>query len=252
GQLLPLSSSRQTYEMSNAIIKWMRTLYRVRDDICLFFDTELWNATNIFDYERVESDIEQSNSKDFGLLQAIEDPLFLKELLDFTNFDELPIHAFPLLYEFIRSALSEVKQISLSDEELAFKDKIEKEKLVERHNTKQRTSRLLRIYSILYNIFTVLEIIGIIVAIILFFVNKNSYVNDCANRNQSNGSSSNGSHVDCDNEFKIHFALVIAAYAAHRRAKENNAASEHEVSESNVSSAHETSSHRITEKNGKI
>ncbi|CAG8479457.1 15245_t:CDS:2, partial [Gigaspora rosea] len=111
-----------------------------------------------------------------------------------------------------------------------------------------RTSRLLKIYSILYSIFTVLEIIGIIVAIILFLVNKNSYVNDCANRNQSSGSSSN----DCDHEYKIHFALVIAAYAAHRRTKENNAASEHEVSESNVSSTHETSSHRVNEKNGKI
>ncbi|CAG8498823.1 702_t:CDS:1, partial [Racocetra fulgida] len=44
----------------------------------------------------------------------------------------------------------------------------------------------------------------------------------------------------------IHFALVIAAYAARRKAKENDA---HEVSETNVSSSHDTSSHGITEKN---
>ncbi|CAG8696970.1 12721_t:CDS:1, partial [Racocetra fulgida] len=43
----------------------------------------------------------------------------------------------------------------------------------------------------------------------------------------------------------IHFALVIAAYAARRKAKENDA---HEASETNVSSAHDTSPHSVTEK----
>ncbi|CAG8508085.1 10914_t:CDS:2 [Dentiscutata erythropus] len=132
-----------------------------------------------------------------------------------------------------------------------------------------KTARLLRIYSILYNIFTAIEIIGIIISIILFFVFKNSYVNDCININQSNGSSSNDPVGDCNHEFRvvgivlviiyiiviillIHFALVIAAYAANRRAKEDNASSGREVSESNVSSAHEISTPGVTGKKSEI
>ncbi|CAG8797436.1 19582_t:CDS:1, partial [Racocetra persica] len=46
----------------------------------------------------------------------------------------------------------------------------------------------------------------------------------------------------------IHFALVIAAYAARRKAKENDASLANEVSETNVSSSHDTSPHIVTEK----
>ncbi|CAG8742581.1 11410_t:CDS:1, partial [Ambispora leptoticha] len=103
----------------------------------------------------LKSDIEQSNSNDFGLLQAIENLSFLQELSDFANSDNLPIHNFPLLYEFVKCriyyivihqqqveglfnnydlkchknmnmetkkaklCLSSAKQISLSDEDLA-------------------------------------------------------------------------------------------------------------------------------------
>ncbi|CAG8631679.1 24444_t:CDS:2, partial [Gigaspora rosea] len=41
----------------------------------------------------------------------------------------------------------------------------------------------------------------------------------------------------------IHFALVITAYAANRKAKEMKAALVHEITESDVSSAHGTSTH---------
>ncbi|CAG8755250.1 37035_t:CDS:2, partial [Racocetra persica] len=49
---------------------------------------------------------------------AIEDSLFLKELLDFANSDELPVHTFPLLYEFAQLRLLGVKQVPLMDKEL--------------------------------------------------------------------------------------------------------------------------------------
>ncbi|CAG8633807.1 16618_t:CDS:2, partial [Dentiscutata heterogama] len=109
-----------------------------------------------------------------------------------------------------------------------------------------RTAYLLRIYSKLYYIFTATEILVTIVAIILFIVNKSSYVNDCINRNKHNGLLSKDPVGDCENEFKIveslliiiHFALVIEAYATSRKDKERNASLVLEEFESNVSSAH--------------
>ncbi|CAG8533031.1 13118_t:CDS:2 [Dentiscutata erythropus] len=118
-----------------------------------------------------------------------------------------------------------------------------------------RTAYLLRIYSMLYYIFTATEILVTIIAIILFIVNKSSYVNDCINRNKNNGILGKDPVGDCENEFKIveslliivcplyiivaiHFALVIAAYAASRKDKERNVSLVLEDSESNISSAH--------------
>ncbi|CAG8616072.1 19865_t:CDS:2 [Racocetra persica] len=62
----------------------------------------------------LELDIKQSNSNDFGLLQATEDPLFMEELLNFAS----------------------VKQVSFSNEELALQRK-NKRNLNERDNEKQ-------------------------------------------------------------------------------------------------------------------
>ncbi|CAG8836330.1 35676_t:CDS:1, partial [Racocetra persica] len=51
GQLTPLFSSCRAHEMSDAIVKWIGNLYRVRDNICSLFDKELCDAIDIFDKE---------------------------------------------------------------------------------------------------------------------------------------------------------------------------------------------------------
>ncbi|CAG8708664.1 32226_t:CDS:2, partial [Racocetra persica] len=49
GKLSPLLPGRRAHEMSDAFIKWIRNLYSIRDNVCLFFDTELWDAIDILD-----------------------------------------------------------------------------------------------------------------------------------------------------------------------------------------------------------
>ncbi|CAG8739217.1 7231_t:CDS:2, partial [Gigaspora margarita] len=51
GQLLPLPPGRRAHEMPDAFIKWNRNLYSIRNNLCSFFDKELWDATNILDDE---------------------------------------------------------------------------------------------------------------------------------------------------------------------------------------------------------
>ncbi|RIB20920.1 hypothetical protein C2G38_2079596 [Gigaspora rosea] len=117
----------------------------------------------------------------------------------------------------------------------------------------EKKSYLLRIYSILYNAFAVIEILDSLVSIILIIAYRNTIVSDCYASNLN---------VNCDREynrleaqvilvnvlvilFMIHFALVIAAYAVRRKNKEEKASSTNIASESNDG----TPPHKILESN---
>ncbi|CAG8672821.1 5352_t:CDS:2, partial [Cetraspora pellucida] len=108
----------------------------------------------------------------------------------------------------------------------------------------EKTSHLLRIYSILYNVFTIIEILDSLVAIFIIIAYRSPV-----------GFSKDDVQLLFINVLiiflMIYFALVISAYATNRNIKEeiahstNNASesngpSAHKVSEGNVSPTHET------------
>ncbi|CAG8590978.1 38570_t:CDS:2 [Gigaspora margarita] len=117
----------------------------------------------------------------------------------------------------------------------------------------EKKSYLLRIYSILYNAFAVIEILDSLVAIFLIIAYRSPVVNECYASNLN---------INCDREynrleaqvilinvliifFMTHFALVIAAYAARRKNKEGKASSTNNALESNDA----TPPHKILENN---
>ncbi|CAG8523253.1 9954_t:CDS:2, partial [Scutellospora calospora] len=118
-----------------------------------------------------------------------------------------------------------------------------------------KSARLLRIYAIIYNIFTVIEIVYYIVSIIPIIVYRNDTVNECINLLAANGSSIKDPAGYCQNGYNqyeaisiviyilvililVHFALVVSAYSASRKAKENDR-SRQDASENNASLTHE-------------
>ncbi|CAG8484440.1 13545_t:CDS:2 [Dentiscutata erythropus] len=127
-----------------------------------------------------------------------------------------------------------------------------------------KKANLLRTYSILYNIFVGLVIFHTVAEIISMFISKNTIVNDCISGGQSSGSPSSNSAGDCEKSFwiiaiiissiniliifmVIHFALVVASYAASRKEKEMKSSHlTHEFSENNVS--YEASAYGVKEK----
>ncbi|CAG8644933.1 17904_t:CDS:2 [Dentiscutata erythropus] len=109
----------------------------------------------------------------------------------------------------------------------------------------ERKAYLLRVFSILYNVFTVVEIIDSLISIIVIVAYRSPVVSDCYSSNPN---------VDCDYLYSkleaqvifvnvmiiflmTHFALVIAAYAENRKAKEEKA-SANIASESNNPPVH--------------
>ncbi|KAF0555796.1 hypothetical protein F8M41_016787 [Gigaspora margarita] len=126
-----------------------------------------------------------------------------------------------------------------------------------------KDAKLLRIYAILYDVFVAIIIFDSITNIIAILASKSTSVNNCiSGGGQSNVSPSNNNNSasECEKRYwlfaailivfnlliiflVIHFALVISAYAANRKAKEMKAALVHEITESNISSAHGTSTH---------
>ena len=46
-QLSILPPGRRAHEMPDIILKWIGNLYRIKNNICSFFDAELWNAIDV-------------------------------------------------------------------------------------------------------------------------------------------------------------------------------------------------------------
>ncbi|CAG8820053.1 24205_t:CDS:2, partial [Racocetra persica] len=108
-----------------------------------------------------------------------------------------------------------------------------------------KTAHLLRIYSILYNVFTIAEILDSLAAIAIIIAYRKT---DSLTKYDVELIIINALIIF----FMIYFSLIISAYAANRKVKEEKAAhstnnasesndpSEQKVSKDNVSPEHET------------